>query len=347
MIGKATSRVDGPLKVTGRATYAYEYQFRERPLYGVIVTATVGCGRIKAIHISLAEKSPGVRAVITRENTPPQAPHNDPDPRPPYWRARRALNRSDICHYGESVALVVASTLEEAQAAATLVQIEYAVEAGNFDLEVELERAYSPKHLIFDLPTDSAIGDFDAGFNSAATKIDEHYRTSYCFSQPMEPNACLAVPSEDNLVLYVSTQIVDAARTSIAATLNIDPQKIQIVSSFVGGGFGSKLNVHSETILAAVAARRLQRPVKVALTRRQIFHDVGVRPTSKQRVRLGAGQDGQLVAIAHQVTMHTNWTRASRVCRATITRLTMKFAGGIEHEHACRQNGVRPESKGP
>jgi xanthine dehydrogenase YagR molybdenum-binding subunit len=122
----------------------------------------------------------------------------------------------------------------------------------------------------------------------------------------MEPNACLAVPRGEDLVLYVSTQIVDAARSSVASTLKIDPEKIQVVSPYVGGGFGSKLSVHSETILAAIAARRLNQPVKVALTRRQIFHDVGVRPTSIQRIRLGAERDGRLVAVAHDATMHTN-----------------------------------------
>jgi xanthine dehydrogenase YagR molybdenum-binding subunit len=122
----------------------------------------------------------------------------------------------------------------------------------------------------------------------------------------MEPNACVAVPRGEYLELYVSTQIVDAARSSVANTLKIDPQKIKVVSSYVGGGFGSKLSVHSETILAAIAARHLNRPVKVALTRRQIFHEVGVRPSSIQRIRLGADRDGKLVAIGHDATMHTN-----------------------------------------
>ena len=143
-------------------------------------------------------------------------------------------------------------------------------------------------------------------YDSAPVKIDHSYHTPYCFSQPMEPNACLAVPRGEDLELYVSTQIVDAVRSRVARTLKIDPQRIKIVSPYVGGGFGSKLSVHSETILAAIAARRLNRPVKVALTRRQIFHDVGVRPTSVQRIRLGAEPDGRLVAIGHDATMHTN-----------------------------------------
>jgi xanthine dehydrogenase YagR molybdenum-binding subunit len=202
--------------------------------------------------------------------------------------------------------LVVAATLEQAQAAANLVRIAYAPEPGHFDLKVDMEKAYAPKSLIFGIPTDSAVGDFQAAFDRAPVKIDHEYDTAYCFSQPMEPNACLAVPRGEGLELYVSTQIVDAARSSVANTLKIDPQKIKVVSPYVGGGFGSKLRVHSETILAAMAARRLNRPVKVALTRRQIFHDVGVRPSSIQRIRLGAEHDGKLVAIGHDATMHTN-----------------------------------------
>jgi xanthine dehydrogenase YagR molybdenum-binding subunit len=150
------------------------------------------------------------------------------------------------------------------------------------------------------------VGNFDPEFENAEVKIDQRYHTSYCFSQPMEPNACLAVPRGDDLVVYTSTQIVDAARASVAGTLKVDPKQIRIVSPYVGGGFGSKLSVHSETILAALAARELNRPVKVALTRRQIFQDVGVRPTSRQRIRLAAGRNGRLVAIGHDATMHTN-----------------------------------------
>src|SRR3984893_1319161 len=129
-----------------------------------------------------------------------------------------------------------------------LVRVAYAAEPGHFDFMANAERAYAPKQLIFGLPTDSAVGNFDAGYDSAPVKIDCQYGAPYYFSQPMEPNACLAVPRGDDLVLYVSTQIVDAARSSVASTLKIDPQRIHVVSPYVGGGFGSKLSVHSETI---------------------------------------------------------------------------------------------------
>jgi len=310
MIGQPISRVDGPAKVTGRATYAYEYWQDEAPLYGVIVTATIGRGRIREIDPADAERSPGVHAIITHENTPAQGARDESSPSP-YWRARPTLASPDIGHYGEPVALVVAATLEQAQAGASLVRIAYAAEPGHFDFMANAEKAYAPKQLVFGLPTDSAVGNFDAGYDSAPVKIDHQYHTPYCFSQPMEPNACLAVPRGEDLVLYVSTQIVDAARSSVASTLKIDPQRIQVVSTYVGGGFGSKLSVHSETILAAIAARRLNRPVKVALTRRQIFHDVGVRPT---------GSWPSLMMRPCIRTLRRNLSKRARLPRAAFTR---------------------------
>jgi xanthine dehydrogenase YagR molybdenum-binding subunit len=305
MIGQPINRADGPLKVTGQAIYAYEQWEAGQPLYGYIVGATIGKGRITRIDTARAELSPGVRLVLTHQNAPPQG---SPDESLPleYWRAEPTLSGPDIHHYGQPVALVVAATFEQARAAAQLVVVAYAVVQGHFDFATRLDQAYAPKSLIFGLPTDTAVGDLEAGLAGAAVKVDHVYSTPYDFSQPIEPNACLAVPRGEELIVYVSTQIVDAARVSIASTLKIDPQRVHVIAPYVGGGFGSKLRVHSETILAAFAARALNQPVKVTLTRQQIFQLVGVRPISSQRIRLGAGQDGRLVALAHEVTMHTN-----------------------------------------
>ena len=305
MIGQAINRVDGPLKVTGRATYAYEHWEAAKPLYGFILGATIGKGRITGIDTSRAEDSAGVRTVITHRNAPAQGA---PDPAVPsqYWRAQPVLTGPEIRHYGQPVALVVAESFEQARAAAKLVDVEYFVESGNYDFAASQERSYMPHVVNADLPCETKVGDFETGFSSAAVKIDQRYTTPYQFSQPMEPNACLAVPRGEDLVIYVSAQIVDAAHTSIASTLQMDPKRIQIVDPYVGGGFGSKLGIHSETILAAIAARMLREPVKVVVTRQQIFHLMGVRPTTSQRVRLGAGRDGRLIAIAHEVNMYTS-----------------------------------------
>jgi len=305
MIGQPIDRIDGPLKVAGQATYAYEHWDVGQPLYGFIVGATIGKGRITQIDTTRAERSSGVRLVMTHRNAPTQG---TPDTSIPsqYSRAQPALSGPDIHHYGQPVALVVATTYEQARAAASLVDIAYAIEPGRFDFGTRLDQAYAPQVINAGLPTDSTVGDFDAGFDGAEVKIDRLYTTPYQFSHPMEPHCCLAVPRGDNLVVYVGAQMLGEARTSIASTLQLDAQRIHLVTPYVGGGFGSKLGIHSETILAAFAARALNEPVKIAMTRQQISHLIGLRPTTSQRVRLGASRDGRLIAIGHDVTMHTS-----------------------------------------
>ncbi len=305
MIGEPINRIDGPLKVSGQATYAYENWDIGQPLYGLIVGATIGRGRIARIDTTRAERSAGVRLVMTHRDAPAQGTP-DASVVSAYARARPALSRPDIHHYGEPVALVVATTFEQARAAANLVDVDYAAEPGHYDFASRQDQAYAPKRVKSLWETDTAVGDFDRAFDTAAVKVDRRYTTPYQFSQPMEPGACLAVWDGDDLTVYVSAQVVNYARTSIASTLRIDPRRIRVVVPYVGGGFGSKLGIHSETILAALAARRLNQPVKVVMTRQQIFHLVGSRATLSQRVRLGAGRDGRLVAIAHEANMYTS-----------------------------------------
>ncbi|KOT88568.1 xanthine dehydrogenase [Streptomyces sp. NRRL F-5755] len=303
--GRALNRVDGPLKVTGRATYAYEQWEAGQPLYGVVVGATIGKGRITRIDTAEAERAPGVHMVMTHRNAPAQGPR-DESVQFEYWRAQPVLTGPDVHHHGEPVAFVVATTFEEARGAAGLIHVEYAEERGRFDFAAHQSEAYVPKVVNAGLPADTAVGDFAAGFAGAPVRVDQRYTTPYEFSMPMEPHACLVEPRGEDLIVHVSCQIVDAAWTSVAATLGIEPERVHIVTPYVGGGFGSKLGVRAETILAALAARALRRPVKAALTRQQLFQLVGMRPTSSQRVRLGAGRDGRLAAIAHDVTMHTS-----------------------------------------
>ena len=305
IIGQPISRIDGPFKVSGRATYAAEHWDVGQPLYGFIVGATIGKGRITAIDTARAQQAPGVRLVMTHRNAPAQG-KADPSIRSAYSRAFPTLSGPEVHHYGEPVALVVAATYEQARAAASLVDVTYAAEPGRFDFATRLDQAYAPKAVNAGLPTDSAVGDFAGAFDGAEVKVDQTYTTPYQFAQPMEPHACLVVPSGEDLTVYVASQIVAEARTSIASTLRMDEKHIRIVTPYVGGGFGSKLGIHSETILAALAARELQQPVKVVMTRQQIFQLLGVRAMTSQRVRLGATRDGHMVALGHDVTMHSS-----------------------------------------
>jgi len=305
IIGEPVARVDGPLKVTGRATYACEHWDAGTPLYGYIVGATIGRGRVTGIDTARAEACPGVRRVMTHRTTPEQGAI-DPSIASMYSRAYPVLDGPEVHHYGDPVALVVADTFEQARAAAWHVEVAYAAEPGHYDFAAGRDRSYAPAVINGGMPTDTAVGDFEAEFSAAAVTVDERFTTPYYFAQPMEPHGCMAVWRGDDLTVYLSIQILAEARAAIARTLRIDPERIRVVTPYVGGGFGSKLGIHAEAVLAALAARGLDRPVKVVMTRQQIFHLVGMRPTTSQRVRLGAGLDGRLAAIGHEVDMYTS-----------------------------------------
>jgi xanthine dehydrogenase YagR molybdenum-binding subunit len=213
------------------------------------------------------------------------------------------LAGAEIRRFGEPVALVVAETFEHARAAAQRVVVEYASETGSFDFAAARQHSsYAPKMMKI-WPTDTTSGDFDSGFAAADEKVDEEYATPYLAAQPLEPHACTANWDGERLTLYVGTQSVANTRARVAATLRIDPEQVHVLSPFVGGAFGAKVGAHAEIVLAALATRQLQLPVKVAMTRQQIFQLVGNRATTRQRVRLGASRDGTLTGIAHEANV--------------------------------------------
>lgn len=300
MIGQPLSRVDGPLKVTGQATYAYEEWGVGQPLYGFIVGATIGRGKIANIDTSRAERAPGVRGVMTYRNAPPQG---KPDMSVPsmYSRAYPILADREVNCFGDPVALVVADTVEQSRAAAALVDVSYDIGEGHFDLVACKDHAYAPDHVNAGLETDTAVGDFDTEFAEAPFQIDQMYTTPYTMSLPMEMHNALAAWDDDVVTIHASTQIVGEGKRRIAATFGLEPRQIRVISRYIGGGFGSKLGLHAETILAVMAAREYRQPVKISATRQQVFQLIGNRPASRQRVRLGAERDGRLVAFGHDV----------------------------------------------
>jgi xanthine dehydrogenase YagR molybdenum-binding subunit len=309
LIGRPIDRIDGPLKVTGRATYAYEHASGETA-YGYILGATIAKGRIAAIDTTEAEQAPGVIHVMTHRNAPPQSDFGPPvTPTVPevFTRARPMFASDQVRYYDEPVALVVAETFEAARAAAGLIKIRYEERPGVFGLRAHLADAYAPRRTNAGFETDSAVGDFEAAFPAAAVKIDAIYRTPYEHHNPMEPHATLAIWSGDDVTIHTSCQTLANFRAGLASTLGIQPERVRIVSPFTGGGFGSKLIIHADTVLAALAARVLRRPVKVALTRQQMFANAGHRAEMIQQVRLGADPDGRLTAIGHDV-----WSATSR-----------------------------------
>jgi xanthine dehydrogenase YagR molybdenum-binding subunit len=291
-VGKPLDRVDGRLKVTGGAKYAYEVMQGPATAYGDVVQASIGKGTITAIDTRAAEHSQGVLLVLTHLNAPEQGQGN-------HREAHPVLTGPQVAYFGEPVALVVAETFEQARAAAYLVRVSYDRAPGNYALRANLNRARPPVVAAGQAQPDSAVGNFDAAFAAAPVQLDEIYTTPPQSQAMMEPHATLALWAGDELTLHTSNQMLSQGRLAVAKTLKMPVDKVRLVSPYIGGGFGAKLWVNADAILAAIAARRLGRPVKVALARRQVFAVTTHRSDTVQRIRLGTDREGRILAVGH------------------------------------------------
>ncbi|MCJ2127149.1 aldehyde oxidoreductase molybdenum-binding subunit PaoC [Methylobacterium sp. J-077] len=298
VVGKPTDRIDGKYKTTGTAPYAYErHDVVPNQAYGYVLGSGISKGRVRAIHVEDAKRAPGVLAVVTTLETP--------------RLERGTMNTAylfggdAIQHYHQAIAVVVAETFEQARAAAFLVEVDYAAEAGKFDLAAEAKGAPP-------VPSDSGegsggdgeerVGDFEGAFAQAPVTLDETYTTADESHAMMEPHATVAAWDGDKLTLWTSNQMIAWGHGSIAKILGIPKANVRIDSPYVGGGFGGKLFVRADAVLAALGAKAAGRPVKVALTRPLIANNTTHRPATIQRVRIGATQDGTITAIAHEST---------------------------------------------
>src|SRR6202051_3932062 len=293
VVGKPLDRVDGRLKVTGGALYAYEMAQGKNTLYGFVVEASIGKGTIKSIDTRAAEQSPGVALVLTHRNAPEQGSDN-------HREAHPVLTGPQVTRYGEPVAFVVAEGFEQARAAAYLVDVKYDRENGNYALRDNLRQARVP-HQKDGSPADSAVGDFAGAFAGAPVRLDVTYTTPLQSHAMMEPHATLAMWDGDKLILHTANQMLNQGQQVIATTLKIPAENVRLISPFIGGGFGGKLWVNADAILAAIASRQLKRPVKTALTRQQVFHVTTHRSDTIQRLRLATDRDGRILAIGHDV----------------------------------------------
>lgn len=293
VVGVPQDRIDGPAKVTGTAPYAYErHDVAPNAAYGWIVGSAIAMGRIAAMDLQAAQAAPGVLGVVTHQNAGPLGKGN--------MNAAHLLAGPQVEHYDQAVALVIADTLENARAAARLLRIDYAPEQGRFDLAAEMDRAIVPP-AGFGGPADTKAGDFDAAFARAAIRIDQRYSTPDQSHAMMEPHATTAAWKGDKLTLWTSTQMVGWTVSEMAKTLKIAKEDVRVVSPYVGGGFGAKLFLRADALLAALGARQIGRPVKVALARPQIPNNTTHRPATIQHIRIGASRDGVIDAIAHEV----------------------------------------------
>ncbi|MBS9478382.1 aldehyde oxidoreductase molybdenum-binding subunit PaoC [Ancylobacter radicis] len=293
VVGQPLDRIDGPLKTTGTAPYAYErHDVVADPAYGHVVGAAIAKGRIQRMDLAAARHAPGVLAIVTAANAGTLDKGS--------FNTARLLGGPDIEHYHQAVALVVAESFEQARAAAELVRIDYAPEPGSFNLRAAAGSATLPHENDITGPAETHVGDFTEAFARAPVTLDETYTTPDHSHAMMEPHATLAQWDGDRLTVWTSNQMIAWANADLAKTLGLPKEKVRVVSPFIGGGFGGKLFLRADVLLAALGARAAGRPVKVALQRPLIANNTTHRPATIQRIRLGAERDGTITAIAHE-----------------------------------------------
>jgi xanthine dehydrogenase YagR molybdenum-binding subunit len=291
VVGKPLDRIDGPRKTTGTATYAYEWHDPQSNIgYGYVVGSAIAKGQIQSMDLAAAKAASGVLAIVTTENAGKLDKGR--------FNTARLLGGPDIDHYHQAVAVVVAETFEQARAAAQLIRVDYARAQGAFDLAAAKDSA-TPARLNSG-PADTAVGDFAGAFAAAPVQLDETYTTPDQAHAMMEPHASIAAWNGDKLTLWTSNQMVDWSVGEVAKTLGIPKENVRLISPFVGGGFGGKLFIRADAVLAALGARAAGRPVKVALTRPLMFNNTPHRPATIQRIRIGATRDGKITAIGHE-----------------------------------------------
>jgi xanthine dehydrogenase YagR molybdenum-binding subunit len=304
VIGKPLARVDGRAKVTGSARYAADFNQRGQ-VYAVVVSATVGLGRITGIDTPAVSSMPGVLAVISHLNPPTLAYEPHKCPIDPAIGERLHVLQDDRVHfYGQPVAVVVAETLDQAERAAAALGVIYEADQPVVDPSNPMARTIVPEAA--HIEADKERGDADGALASAPVGVDATYEMERENHNPIEPHATVAAWNGDRLTLWSKSQFVVNEQAEIAAVFGIPVENVQVICPFIGGAFGTSLRTWPHVTLAACAAREVGRPVKLVLTRKQMFFTTGHRPRTMQRVALGATADGRLTSLIHEGTGETS-----------------------------------------
>ena len=307
-IGADIGRLDGPQKVTGTATYAYEHPLTD-PAYVLPLLSTVARGTVTRIDASAARALPGVLAVLTHEDPPPLADTSDGE--------IAILQSPDVHFRGQIVGAIVAESLEIGQHAVGLVRIDQQAAEHRVRLSPDDPELYRP-----DSVDDASAGNVEAALRAASASIVATYSTPMEHNNPLEPHTTVAIWRDGALRLYESTQSVHGVRDTLAGLFGLQAGDVHVTAPFVGGGFGSKGVVHAPTVLAVMAARAVPgRPVKLALSRQQVFTLGGHRAPTIQRMRLGADADGTLLALSHDVWQHTSRVKQFVEQASSISRM--------------------------
>lgn len=330
LIGAPLDRLDGSAKVTGKALYAADFSIA-RLAHAVIVTSEIACGRVSRIDEARALRSAGVVTVLTHHNAPRVRAASD-------INYELVLLQDDRVRYDrQPVALTVAETFEQAIEAAALLEIEYESEKPVSRIEESRDR-YTPEDIFGD-PPDTTRGDPERELTSAPARIAQTYTTPVEHHNPMEPHATVARWDGDRLTVYDSTQGITNVRRRLAEIFDMPAERVRVISPYMGGGFGCKGGVWSHVALAAMAARAVKRPVKLVLSRPQMFGSVGHRPRTIQAIALGADRGGKLRAITHDVLAHTSVFDEFIESSALLTR-TLYAAPNLRTTHKLARLNV-------
>ncbi len=307
-VGRPVSRVDGRLKVTGRAPYAAEYPSAGL-LYGYIVNSTIAVGRISAIHTEAARAMPGVVEIFTHENRGKAAwlDRSWRDEVAPPGHPFRPLHSERILFDGQPIALVVADSFEAARDAASLVRVDYAVAPHCTELESRLAQAYVPPEKRSGIPPPpDPRGDAEQAFSQAPVRISRDYRVKAEHHNPMEMFGSTCVfESDGKLTIYDKTQGSQNAHGYVTSVFGLKPANVRLINHYVGGAFGSGLRPQHQLFFAVMASLALKRSVRVSLTRSQMFH-IGYRPDTVHAVSLAADRQGHLLSVMHDVVSATS-----------------------------------------
>jgi xanthine dehydrogenase YagR molybdenum-binding subunit len=300
-VGAAIDRVEGRAKVTGAAKYAYEYH-QDEVAYAWIVPSTIAKGTVRNVDAAAARELPGVHEVLWHGNAPRLHEVSDGE--------LQVFQSDRVSYRGQIIAAVVADSYETARQAERLLRIEYAPEPHDVLLRADHPDLYTPEKVNPNYPAVTEAGDFESAFESAPVKVDRTYETPAEHNNPMEPHATLAVWHEDGAVtIYDSNQGVVNVKNTVARAFGLAPDQVRVISPHVGGGFGSKGTPRPHVIVAIMASQAVRRPVKLAVTRQQMFAVTGYRTPTIQRMRLGADRDGRLVALCHDAIVQSSTVR--------------------------------------
>ncbi|MCB8877823.1 xanthine dehydrogenase family protein molybdopterin-binding subunit [Acidisoma silvae] len=345
-VGQGVDRIDGKAKITGGAKYAAEFDL-PGTAHAVLVQSTISAGKITGFDLVLAEAMPGILAIITTDNAEKlgnlkAAPQKVTYP---------LLQDSNIKFNGQHIAVVVADTFERATAAAAAVRVNYRATRAVNTMDQAISQSVTPKEFSNGrAKPDSQVGDAAPLLPAGTLRVEQTYTTPIEHHNPMEPHATIANWSGGQLTVWTATQGISGAQKALSSLFGLEPKSVTVICPYVGGGFGSKGNTWPPAVLAAMAARRVNRPVKLVVTREQMFTSNGYRPRTVQRVKLAASPDGKLLSVRHDVKTQTSMPEVGEFAEpsALITRMLYEAPSiGTSHRLVQVNHGLPTYMRGP